>query len=512
METLSKPLHPSNLQELSAEVTRLSYPREQLKTGIVHLGLGAFVRAHMMAINEVAIHAQQDLRWGIVGVSLRHPETRDALQGQDGLYALALRDTTAQGDARQRLQVLGCLRQILVAPESPQAVVAVIAATDTHIVSLTVTEKGYCHYPAQITLQWDHPDIVHDLQQPQTPRSAIGFIVRGLHERYRTHSQPLTLLSLDNLPSNGHVLSTLVLSFASKLDPALAQWIQSRCTFPNSMVDRIVPKTTEDDRLAIAKRLGVQDAWPVVAETFCQWVIEDRFASERPAWDLGGARFVESAAAFETLKLRMVNGTHSAIAYLGALAGWQTVDQAMQQPALVNFLEALMREEIQPTLPSLPGLDLKAYRNSLLARFTNPALAHRTQQIAMDGSQKIPQRWLNTIKELQTKKRAYTKLALGLAAWIQYLDGVDELGATYNIQDPLNNLIQETLARVSGQTEANLSPDELALQQTQAIFGLKEIFDELGKSTHLIVTVAQQLVNIRAVGVAQALRLCCVRP
>lgn len=507
MGTLSKPLHPNNLQELSAEVTRLSYPREQLKTGIVHLGLGAFVRAHMMAINEVAIHAQQDLRWGIVGVSLRHAETRDALQGQEGLYALALRDTTAQGDARQRLQVLGCLRQILVAPESPQAVVAAIAAADTHIVSLTVTEKGYCHHPAQGTLQWDHPDIVHDLQHPRAPRSAIGFIVGGLHERHRTHGRPLTLLSLDNLPSNGHVLSTLVLSFASKLDPALAQWIQSSCTFPNSMVDRIVPKTTEGDRLAIAKRLGVQDAWPVVAETFCQWVIEDRFASEHPAWDLGGARFIESAAAFETLKLRMVNGTHSAIAYLGALAGWQTVDQAMQQSALVNFLETLMREEIQPTLPALPGLDLNAYRNSLLARFTNTALAHRTQQIAMDGSQKIPQRWLKTIKELQTKKKSYARLALGLAAWIQYLGGIDELGIAYRIQDPLSELLQKTLVTVARQASALLSPYELALQQTQAIFGLKEIFDEMGQNASFSVTVAQQLVNIRNGGIAQALSL-----
>jgi fructuronate reductase len=222
---------------------------------------------------------------------------------------------------------------------------------------------------------------------------------------------------------------------------------------------------------------------------------------------LGGARFVESAAAFETLKLRMVNGTHSAIAYLGALAGWQTVYQAMQQPALVNFLEALMREEIQPTLPSLPGLDLNAYRNSLLARFTNTALAHRTQQIAMDGSQKIPQRWLNTIKELQTKKKSYAGLALGLAAWIQYLGGIDELGVAYSIQDPLNELLQKTLATVARQASTILSPYELALQQTQAIFGLKEIFDEMGQNASFSVTVAQQLVNIRKGGIAQALSL-----
>lgn len=502
---MAKRLHPSNLTELAADVSRLNYPREQLKTGIVHLGLGAFVRAHMMAVNEVAIHARQDLRWGIVGVSLRHADTRDALLPQDGLYTLACRDMDAQDCAQQRLQVLGCLRHILVAPENPAAVIDAIAGLDTHIVSLTVTEKGYCHHPSLGTLQWDHPDIVHDLQHPETPHSAIGFLVRGLQRRYLTHALPLTLLSLDNLPSNGNVLSTLVLSFAQKLDANLAKWIKATCTFPNSMVDRIVPKTTDSDRSEVALALGLQDAWPVVAETFCQWVIEDRFASHRPAWDLGGARFVESAAAWETLKLRMVNGTHSAIAYLGALAGWQTVDQAMKQPALVSFLDALMREEIETTLPELPGLDIQAYRHSLLTRFTNTALAHRTQQIAMDGSQKIPQRWLNTIKDLQAQKKSCVKLALCLAAWIHYLSGIDELGNPYSIQDPLSDLLQKTLAEVARQAATNLPPHDLALRQTQALFDVKEIFNELNQEISLIAAVAWQLDHLRNVGIKQAL-------
>ncbi|MEI8401255.1 MAG: mannitol dehydrogenase family protein [Alcaligenaceae bacterium] len=502
---MAKRLHPSNLTELAADVSRLHYPREQLKTGIVHLGLGAFVRAHMMAVNEAAIHARQDLCWGIVGVSLRHPDTRDALLPQDGLYTLALRDMDAQGCAQQRLHVLGCLRQILVAPENPASVIDAIVAPDTHIVSLTVTEKGYCHHPSQGTLQWDHPDIVHDLQHPETPHSAIGFLVRGLQRRYLTHALPLTLLSLDNLPSNGNILSTLVLSFAQKLDANLAKWIKATCTFPNSMVDRIVPKTTDFDRAEVALALGLQDAWPVVAETFCQWVIEDRFASERPAWELGGARFVDSAAAWETLKLRMVNGTHSAIAYLGALAGWHTVDQAMKQPMLVKFLDGLMREEIEATLPELPDLDIQAYRYSLLARFTNTALAHRTQQIAMDGSQKIPQRWLNTIKDLQAQKKSYVNLALCLAAWIQYLGGVDELGNTYSIQDPLNDLLQQTLADAARQASANLSPYHLALRQTEALFDVKQIFNEMAHDTDLIAAVAQQLDHLRNVGIKQAL-------
>ena len=507
MKHVSDRLHPRTLEALPKTVARYAYPREKLKTGIVHLGLGAFVRAHMAAINEVTLHAHFDLRWGIVGVSLRQPDTRDALLEQDGLYTLSLRHTSASGEARQQLQVIGCLSQVLVAPEDPGKVIRLIAAVDTRIVSLTVTEKGYCHNPAQGTLQWDHPDIVQDLDHTQTPRSAIGFIVRGLQQRYLTHGLPLTLMSLDNLPSNGHLLSRLVLDFAQKIDPALAQWIEARCTFPNSMVDRIVPRTTEADRTNIDATLGLRDAWPVIAETFNQWIIEDKFVLERPAWALGGAQFVESAAAWETLKLRMVNGTHSAIAYLGSLAGWLTVDQAMSQPELVAFLDALMCEEIEPTLPELPSLDLAAYRQSLLVRFTNRALAHRTQQIAMDGSQKIPQRWLNTIRYCQTHQRLYPKLALGLAAWIQYLGGTDAFGNKYKIQDPLANVLQATLrhAEAAVLKGTDQTPTHLAHQQVQALIGLQQIFSDLKDDTDLITAVAQQLVSLRTRGVVQTL-------
>lgn len=498
-------LHPAHLTQLPVNVARFTYPREQLKTGIVHLGLGAFARAHLLAINEATLHAQQDFRWGVTGVSLRQPDTREALAPQDGLYTLACRDTPTDSTLRQQLQVVGCLRQVLVAPDNPAVVLDAIAAPDTYIVSLTVTEKGYCHQPALGDLQWDHPDIEHDLQHENAPRSAIGFIVRGLQQRRLTHGRPLTLMSLDNLPSNGHLLSKLVLGFAHKLEPALAYWIKTHCTFPNSMVDRIVPSTTQADRAAIDLALGLQDAWPVVGETFCQWIIEDRFASEHPAWDQSGAKFVASAAAWETLKLRMVNGTHSAIAYLGALAGWATVDEALTHPELLKFLETLMREEIEPTLPALPDFELEVYRQSLLARFTNKALAHRTQQIAMDGSQKIPQRWLNTLRTLRSQQKPVDKLALCLAAWIQYLNGHDELGKAYDIRDPLNEALQAALTRAKRQPAAAQAPHGLALRQTEALFALKDIFADLSADTALCEMVAQQLVRLRTLGVTQTL-------
>ena len=310
---------------LSATVTRPPYDRQRLQPGIVHLGIGAFMRAHLAAATEAAI-AAGDLRWGIVGVSLRQPDTRDALVPQDGLYTLAIRDADAQGQPRQRLQVIGAVRSLLVAPENPGAVLDAIAAADTRIVSLTVTEKGYCHDPATGALRLDHPDIVHDLGHPHTPRSAIGMLVFGLQRRFAQGRGPITLMSLDNLPANGRVLRGAVLRFAEAVNPALAKRIADECRFPCSMVDRIVPRTTDADRAAVSQALGAEDRWPVLGEPFFDWAVEDHFAADRPDWTLGGARFVADAEPFERLKLRMVNGTHSSLAYLGAMAGWQTVD------------------------------------------------------------------------------------------------------------------------------------------------------------------------------------------
>ncbi|MEO7708816.1 MAG: mannitol dehydrogenase family protein, partial [Caldimonas sp.] len=366
-------LNAGALGALPVDVERPTYDRPALGAAIVQLGIGAFARAHLAAVNEAALHATGDLRWGLVGVSLRQADTRDALAPQDGLYALGLRDADAAGTPRESLRIVGGLRDLLVAPEAPAAVLERIAAAETRIVSLTVTEKGYCHDPASGTLRFDDPDIAHDLQTPAAPRSAIGFIVHGLRLRRQRGHAPVTLLSCDNLPSNGRTLRGLVLAFAARLDAGLHDWIENECTFPNSMVDRIVPRTTADDRTRIEARLGCVDAWPVVAEPFLDWVIEDRFAAGRPQWEHGGARFVADAAPFERMKLRMLNGSHSALAYLGATAGFATVDAAVGLPALRAFVDAMMRLEIAPTLAA-DGLDPERYRRRLLERFANPAL------------------------------------------------------------------------------------------------------------------------------------------
>ncbi|OGB19738.1 MAG: mannitol dehydrogenase [Burkholderiales bacterium RIFCSPLOWO2_12_67_14] len=489
-------LHPQHLTTLPAEVARPAYDRERLQNGIVHLGLGAFMRAHMAAATEAAI-AAGDLRWGIVGVSLRQPDTRDALAPQDGLYTLAIRDADAQDQPRQRLQVIGAVRSLLVAPENPGAVLDAIAAADARIVSLTVTEKGYCHDPATGALRLDHPDIVHDLANPAAPRSAIGVLVVGLQLRYALGHGPLTLMSLDNLPANGRVLRGAVLSFAEALDPALARRIAADCRFPCSMVDRIVPRTTDADRAAVSQALGCEDRWPVLGEPFFDWAVEDDFAADRPDWTLGGARFVADAEPFERLKLRMVNGTHSSIAYLGAMAGWQTVDKAIAQAPLREHIEALMRDEIEPTLAELPGLDLPAYRANLLARYANPALAHRTRQIAMDGSQKLPQRLLCTVRDRLAQGLPVPRMALGVAAWMHYLRGVDELGNAYAIDDPhaaeLTALYQRTLGQ-GASTEA-----------VQAMLSYAPVFGDLAGNEPLATALLRALQSLQTRGVPATL-------
>jgi fructuronate reductase len=302
---------------------------------------------------------------------------------------------------------------------------------------------------------------------------------------------PVTLLSCDNLPANGDTLRGLVLAFAERVDPALSDWIATHCSFPNSMVDRIVPRTTDADRAAVSAQLGLTDAWPVVGEPFLDWVVEDRFANGRPAWDLGGARFVDRAEPFEKLKLRMVNGAHSALAYLGAMAGWRTVDRALAVPALHRYLETMMRDEIAATLPALPGLDLEDYRTRLLQRFANPALQHQTHQIAMDGSQKLPQRLLGTVRDRIEAALPYDRLALAIAGWIHYLRGSDETGTPYEVVDPLAAALTERLAPLAKSVHDGVAH----------FTAFEPVFGDLGRDPRFVSAVARHLVALRQRGV-----------
>jgi fructuronate reductase len=398
---------------------------------IVHLGLGAFARAHLALYVEDAEAADGEA-WDILGVSLQRPDQRDRLAPQDFLYTAIER-----GPSGHTARIVGGLTGVLVAPESPEAVLDALASPLTAIVTLTVTEKGYCHEPASGRLNWSHPDIRHDLDTPLAPRTAVGLLVEAFERRRVDGSAPFTVLSCDNLPANGRLLSGLVAEFAAARDPGLALWIKSEGAFPCSMVDRIVPAAVPEDRAEAAQLTGFDDAAPVAHEPFRQWVIEDHFVDGlRPRWETAGAVLTHEVEPFELMKLRLLNGAHSALAYLGYLAGRQTIAEAMSDPSLAGFVESFWAEVLE-VLPPPPGTDLAAYTHALAERFRNPAIRHRTWQIAMDGSQKLPQRLLGSVRDRLARSLPIPCLALSIAAWCRYISGVDEAGAIIDVRDPL---------------------------------------------------------------------------
>ena len=422
-------LSETALDYLPEGVARPGYARERVTPGIVHLGIGAFHRAHLAAYVDRLLAS--DPSWGIVGASLRSPETADALNPQNGLYTLCERTDRETAPA-----VIGSVLRVLVLPEDRAELLDLMSLEAVRIVSLTVTEKGYCHDPATGTLDETNGAVRADLADPSRPATAPGLLVEALARRRALGLPAFTILSCDNLPANGRTVRRIVTRFAELCDPDLARWIAQEVAFPSSMVDRIVPATTDADRALVAERLGVEDAWPVMTEPFTQWVVEDRFPAGRPAFETVGVEMVADVEPYELMKLRMLNGAHSAIAYLGYLAGRETVADVMAETAFARFVHALMTEEVMATL-DVPGADLPAYRDALIARFRNRGLRHRTSQIAMDGSQKIPQRWLGTIRADLAAGRPFPCLALGLAAWMTYVGGIDEAGAPIDVRDPM---------------------------------------------------------------------------
>ncbi len=426
--------------------------------GIVHLGLGAFFRAHGAIYVEEAMAASGG-DWGIVGVSLVNPTQRDRLAPQDFAYtALEL------GPDGETPRVIEVVQNVLVAREDPEAVLAAMAYPGVRIVTLTVTEKGYCHEPSTGRLNHQHPDIVHDLAHADAPRSAPGFLVRALARRRDDGLRPFTVLCCDNLPENGHVVRGVTIELARLIDPALADWIEAEGAFPSTMVDRIVPATKPEDVERLTALTGRLDLSPVMHEPFRQWVVEDRFVDgARPDLGAVGVQLVDDVTPFELMKLRMLNGTHSALAYLGYLAGHETVADTVGDAAFAGYARHLWTAEIIPTLAPPPGEDLGAYAEALLARYANPAIRHRTWQIAMDGSQKLPQRILGTIADNRAAGRPCPGLTLAVAGWMRYVGGTDENGAAIDVRDPLADRLK---ALSAGDAAARVD----------ALLGLTEIF------------------------------------
>ncbi|WJS97628.1 mannitol dehydrogenase family protein [Novosphingobium humi] len=392
-------------QNLPANAALPAYDRAAKSIGIVHFGLGAFTRAHQAWYTDRAMEAVGG-DWLIAGISLRSPTVGEQLNPQDGLYALA--EKSGEGT---KLRVIGSVAEVIVAPENPARINALLCAPTTHIVTFTVTEKGYCRKAdGGLDLALAAQGFYPLLADAFAARKAAG--IGGL-----------TLLSCDNLADNGHQLKRLMGEYLAAYHPDLVDWVGAHCTFPCSMVDRIVPATTDADRAEVEALLGLRDEGVVMTEPFSQWVIEDNFAGPRPAWDAVGAQIVGDVAPYETAKLRMLNGAHSALAYCGLAGGYTYVHQAVGDPVLRAMALRLMREEAAPTIPAPEGMDLAAYAAALIERFDNPALNHRLIQIAMDGSQKIPQRWLATLAAHQAQGRSCPAILSAIAAWIKHLRG-----------------------------------------------------------------------------------------
>lgn len=444
---------------LPANVQLPQYDRQQLRSRIVHFGFGAFHRAHQALLTNRVLN-QHGGDWGICEISLfSGDQLMSQLRQQDHLFTVM--EKSAAGN---QPIIIGAVKECLNAKlDSLAAIIEKFCEPQVAIVSLTITEKGYCIDPATGHLDLTQPRIVHDLQSPDEPHSAPGILVEALHRRRERGLPAFTVLSCDNIPDNGHVVKNAVLDMAAKRDPQLASWIAEQVSFPGTMVDRIVPAATDASLAEITRELGVEDPCAISCEPFIQWVIEDNFVAGRPDWGSVGAQLVDDVLPWEEMKLRMLNGSHSFLAYLGYLAGYAHISDCMQDASYRRAARHLMMAEQAPTL-RISGVDLGTYADSLIERFSNPALQHRTWQIAMDGSQKLPQRLLDGIRIHLKQGSRWPLLALGVAAWMRYVSGVDDMGNAIDIRDPLAEKIRAIV---------ETSHDE---NRVAALLTLQEIF------------------------------------
>ena len=403
------------LSQLPASVSKPTYDRSKVVGSIVHLGIGAFHRAHQAMFTDAALAATGDLSWGLVGAGVISADMKDALMPQDGLYALA-----EMGADSEKVKVIGSIIDVFGGAEDAEKLLAKMSDVSTRIVSITVTEKGYYLDLATGKLQINAPAIAADLASPATPKTILGLIVQALKARKAKGIKPFTVMSCDNLPNNGKLAKAAVLAFAREADADLASWIEANVCFPCTMVDRITPATTDADRAHVNSVIGMEDAWPVVTEQFYQWVIEDQFTMGRPEWDKVGAIFSDEIECWENMKLRCLNGSHSTLSYMGQLTGRETVADAMGLPLITDLLDKLW-SEISEVLHAPNGVNPADYIESLKLRFRNPALKHRTAQIACDGSQKLPQRLLAPLRDRIAKGLASPAIATAVAAWMHFV-------------------------------------------------------------------------------------------
>jgi len=483
------------LDQLAPHIARPRYDRSRVPTRIVHLGAGVFMRSHL-AVYTDEVMQNSDARWGILGASLRSSATSHALAPQNGLYTLLVRDGAATS-----ARVVGSLNAVATLSDSRQILQNRLSAPLTEIVSLTITEKGYCHDPAGGSLDETSAEIQADLGQPWHPRTAIGILALAIFDRKVRQAKPFTLLSCDNLPSNGKMLQRVLARYIELAqgafnDRGLQRYFLDQYACPCTMVDRITPATTPADIAQVEALLGVHDAAPVVAEPFSQWVIQDWFSSDRPDWESAGATLTDHVDAFEQMKLRLLNGSHSAMAYLGGLAGYDTVTRAARSPEIAGFVDGLIDDAAAVTsLP--PGVGLPDYKQSLLKRWSNTALGHGIPHIAADGSQKLPQRILDPVRARLAHGLDVSRHALVVAAWIRYLEGRREQDETWVVNDPMSAQLTGALHKAGSG-----SRDRVA-----AVLGFSRIFGhDLPNDPRFVSSVVSALDDLDVKGVLASLR------
>ncbi|MGP9503773.1 mannitol dehydrogenase family protein [Specibacter sp. AOP5-B1-6] len=459
-------LNAETLDHLPTSVAVPSYDRSTVKTGIVHFGVGGFHRAHQAMYLDRLMNAGQALDWGICGVGvLPHDEQMaKVMADQDCLYTMLLKHP----DGRREARVIGSITEYLFAPADPEAVIEKMAAADTRIVSLTVTEGGYNFHHVTGEFDAEHPDVMHDLAPNAAPRTTFGFVAEALARRRARGIAPFTVMSCDNIQGNGDVAKKMFTAFAELRDPELAAWMRENVLFPNSMVDRITPVTTDADRSAIAKEFGIVDQWPVVCEPFEQWVLEDHFTQGRPPYEDAGVQVVDDVEPYELMKLRLLNSSHQALCYFGTLAGYSYAHEVAQDPLFVQFLLDYMDLEGTRALSPLPGVDLPLYKRTLIERFANEHVRDTLARLCAESSDRIPKWlipvvWIN-LKNGKTGNDGGISRSAGIvASWARYAEGTDESGAPLDVVDRLK---EPLMAAAAQQSE-----DKLAFLRNRDVFG-----------------------------------------
>lgn len=486
---MSLNLVTSHLSQLPPTVRRPRYDRRGLTPGIVHIGVGGFFRAHQAVYADELLEGGGDPRWAYCGVGLLPGDARmrDALRSQDCLYTVVERDGGAS-----RPRVIGSLVEYLFAPDNPAAVITKLASPETRIISLTITEGGYHINQKTGGFDLDHPDVRFDLANPAQPRGIFGFLAESLYQRMLGHGHPVTLMSCDNIQGNGDLLKRHLIAYAEQRDPRLAAWIAAHCSFPNSMVDRITPGTNDADRALVRDEIGIDDKWPVMTESFTQWVLEDHFVAGRPAWEKCGVQFTENVAAYEKIKLRILNGSHQALCYIGILLGHTFVHEATCDPEIRRLVQLMLQREVIPSLEAMPGMELGAYQARVLERFANPAIRDPLLRISTYGTSGIPQFLLPSIEE-QLNRGPVTWLGFVIASWFRCLAGQDDQGREIRSPDPGAPALKE-IAR-----QARQDPD--------AVFTGHDLFGpRLSQSETFRASVREPLQSFYRLGANETLR------